>query len=44
MLSSCEAPQISDLFAAYAGLIFISLPPHASATGVAIDIVSIYLF
>nr|CDS56941.1 hypothetical protein SYMBAF_180028 [Serratia symbiotica] len=30
MLSSCEAPQVSDLFAAYAGLIYISLPPHTS--------------
>ncbi|SUP88521.1 hypothetical protein [Yersinia pseudotuberculosis] len=43
MLSSYEVPQVSDLFAAYAGLIYISLPPHASAIGVAIDVVSIYL-
>lgn len=27
MLSSCEAPQVSDLFAADAELTFVKLPP-----------------
>jgi hypothetical protein len=45
MLSYCEAPQVSDLFAVYTGLKLISLLPHTSMlTGVAIDIVSIFSF
>ncbi|KFC07095.1 hypothetical protein GTGU_02134 [Trabulsiella guamensis ATCC 49490] len=45
MLSYCEAPQVSDLFAVYTGLKLISLLPHTSKlTGVAIDIVSIFSF
>ncbi|EPU6469218.1 TPA: hypothetical protein I8190_003417 [Citrobacter freundii] len=44
MLSYCEAPQVSDLFAVFTGLMLISLLPHTSwLTGVAIDIVSIFL-
>ena len=45
MLSYCEAPQVSDLFAVYTGLKLISLLPHTSMlTGVAIEIVSIFSF
>ncbi len=31
MLSSCEAPQVSDLFAANAELTFVKLPPTLPA-------------
>lgn len=44
MLSYFEAPQVSDLFAAYAGLTFVRLLPHTTVCSVAIDTESISSF
>jgi hypothetical protein len=44
MLSYFEAPQVSDLFAAFAGLTLVSLPPHTTVRSVAIDTESIASF